>query len=71
MKKSRYTFERTSVVNEMFVTEATSEEEARQNLANGDYESQIVEFIDWADDNYDLVHVEDHLVNFIRSKEHQ
>jgi hypothetical protein len=69
---ARYTFSRTSIYDEHFIVEAASEEEARQMVEDGDIiDSQVVEWIDWAESDFKLEDVEDELVTFINSKETQ
>ena len=65
----KYTFWRNSIVSEEWTVEAASEEEARNKVSNGEVEGDIVEFIDWATDDYVLDRVEDELVTFLNSKE--
>lgn len=65
----KYTFERNSIVSEAFMVEAASEQEALELVQDGQCETQIVEFIDWASDEYELMSVEDELVTFLNSKE--
>lgn len=65
----KYTFWRNSIVAEEWTVEAASEDQAREMVANGEVDGQIVEFIDWASDDYELDRVEDELVTFINSKE--
>jgi hypothetical protein len=65
----KYTFWRNSIVAEEWTVEAGSEEEALERVQNGEVTGEIVEFIDWASDEYVLDRVEDELVTFINSKE--
>ena len=65
----KYTFWRNSIVAEEWTVEAASEEAALEKVQNGEVEGQIVEFIDWASDEYVLDRVEDELVTFLNSKE--
>ena len=57
MKK--YTLWRNSIVSESFYVLAESEEEAQEKVDNGEYESEITEFIDWASDRFELEEVEE------------
>lgn len=65
----KYTFWRNSIVAEEWTVEAATEEEALEKVQNGEVTSEIVEFIDWASDEYVLDRVEDELVTFLNSKE--
>lgn len=64
----KYTFERNSIVAEAWTVEAPDEDTARDLVSDGHVESKVVEFIDWASDEYELVNVEDELVTFLNSK---
>ena len=55
----RYTFVRSSIFEEHFVVEAESEAEALDKLSNGDYHSDLTDWLDWYDDEYTLEHSED------------
>jgi len=57
MKK--FTFWRNSIVSESFYVEAESEEEAREKLDAGEYDSEISEYIDWATDDFVLEDTEE------------
>jgi len=57
MKK--FTFWRNSIVSESFYVEAESEEEAREKLDGGEYDSEISEYIDWANDDFVLEDTEE------------
>ena len=57
MKK--FTFWRNSIVSESFYVLAESEEEAQEKVDNGEYESEVTEFIDWASDRFELEEVEE------------
>jgi len=57
MKK--FTFWRNSIVSESFYVEAESEEEAREKLDGGEYDSEISEYIDWATDDFVLEDTEE------------
>ena len=65
----RYTFQRNSIVAEEWTVDAPDEETARDLVSDGHVDSKVVEFIDWASDEYDLIHTEDELVLFLQSKE--
>ena len=65
----KYTFWRNSIVSEEWTVEAATEDEAREKVMNGEVTGDIVEFIDWATDDYVLDRVEDELVTFLNSKE--
>lgn len=65
----KYTFWRNSIVAEEWTVEAATEEEALEKVQNGEVVGDIVEFIDWASDEYVLDRVEDELVTFLNSKE--
>ena len=65
----RYTFHRNSIVVEAWTVEAPDEDTARDLVSDGHVDSTVVEFLDWASDEYDLVEVEDELVTFLNSKE--
>ena len=62
----KYTFTRLSVYNEQYRVDARSEAEARARIEQGDYESDIVEWIDWAEDDYELVQEEEELETWLR-----
>jgi DNA-dependent RNA polymerase auxiliary subunit epsilon len=55
----RFTFWRNSIVSESFYVEADSEDEAREKLANCEYDSEVTEFIDWASDGFELEDIEE------------
>ena len=65
----KYTFWRNSIVAEEWTVEAATKEEALEKVQNGEVVGDIVEFIDWASDEYVLDRVEDELVTFLNSKE--
>jgi hypothetical protein len=56
MKK--FTFWRNSIVSELYVVEAATEEAAREQLHNGEVDVHSEEWMDWATDDYELEHVE-------------
>ena len=56
MKK--FTFWRNSIVSELYVVEAATEEAAREMLHNGEVDVHSEEWMDWATDDYELEHVE-------------
>jgi hypothetical protein len=64
-----FTFWRNAIVAETYIFEAESEEKAREMLQSGEVDVFTEEWIDWASDDYQLEHVEDELVTFIKSKE--
>lgn len=52
----KFTFSRTSMVEELFTVEATTEELALERIMDGDYDSiSDPEWIDWAGDTFELV----------------
>ena len=65
----KYTYSRNSIYAEEWVVEAESEEAAMDKIQNGEIDSKIVEWIDYASDEYYLDYVEDELVTFLNSKE--
>ena len=56
MKK--FTFWRNSIVSELYVVEAATEDAAREMLHNGEVDVHSEEWMDWATDDYELEHVE-------------
>ena len=56
MKK--FTFWRNAIISELYVVDAATEEEAREMLQNGEVEVFSEEWMDWATDDFVLVHVE-------------
>jgi len=65
----KYTFWRNAIIAETYEVVATSEEEAREKLFNGEVDPFHEEWVDWHGDHFELEHVEDDLVTFINSKE--
>lgn len=65
----KYTFWRNAIIAETYEVVATSEEEARTKLFNGECDPINTEWVDWHDSNFELEHVEDELVTFLNSKE--
>lgn len=67
----KYTYTRSSIVEESFTVEAGSQEEALELVMDEGKGVTIAQrgWIDWADDEYTLEDVEDEVVTFIRSKE--
>lgn len=67
----KYTFSRSSIVEELFTVEADTEEEALDLVWDGDPCVSIEqgEWIDWYHEEYHLESVEDELVTFLNSKE--
>ena len=55
----RYTYVRSSIFEEHFVVEAESEAEALNKLSNGDYHSDISDWLGWYDDEYTLENVDE------------
>ena len=66
----RYTFSRNSIVREFFEVQAANEAEALSMVQIGDPRVQITkgEWIDWAEDDYQLEDVEDELVTFTKGE---
>ena len=62
----RYTFTRRSIVEEAFEIVAKSEQEALDRLIENNDCAKVVDsdWIDWADDDFNLVNVEDEIVMF-------
>ena len=56
MKK--FTFWRNAIISEVYVVEAESEEQAHDQLMNGDHEPVDTEWVDWATSRYELEHIE-------------
>lgn len=55
MAAYKFTFSRRVVMNEVYVIEADSEEEALDALSEGWYGDPIeTEFVDWYDDDFEL-----------------
>ena len=55
MAAYRFTFSRRVVMNEVYVIEADSEEEAVDALSEGWYGDPVeTEFVDWYDDDFEL-----------------
>ncbi len=65
----KYTFWRNAIIAELYEVVATSEEEARTKLFNGECDPINTEWVDWHDSNFELEDVEDELVTFLNSKE--
>jgi len=65
----KYTFWRNAIIAETYEVVATSEEEARTKLFNGECDPINTEWVDWHDSNFELEDVEDDLVTFLNSKE--
>jgi phosphoribosyl-ATP pyrophosphohydrolase len=65
----KYTFWRNAIIAETYEVVATSEEEARTKLFNGECDPINTEWVDWHDSNFELEDVEDELVTFLNSKE--
>ena len=65
----KYTFWRNAIVAETYIVEAKDENAARQQLWDGEVEVFTEDWVDWASDDFQLEHVEDELVTFIKSKE--
>ena len=64
----KYMFSRTSIVEELFTVQAKSEQEALEMVSDGHPAVEIEqgEWIDWNQDSYQLVDVEDELVTFVK-----
>lgn len=56
MKK--FTFWRNSIISEIYVVDAATEEAAREMLQNGEVDVFNEEWMDWATDDFELEHVE-------------
>lgn len=72
MAAFRFTFSRRVVMNEVYVLEADSEEEALDALSEGWYGDPIeTEFVDWYDDDFELDRTEvmDPLYNMVKEYE--
>lgn len=67
----KYTYTRSSIVEESFTVEAESEAEALELISDGAPGVEIIgtEWIDWYDEEYTLEEVEDDVVSFLHSKE--
>jgi len=65
----KFTFSRRAIYDEIYVVTAKTEEEAVEQLENGDHNPERTAFDDWYDDSYSLDDVEDELVTFLQSKE--
>lgn len=66
----RYTFSRRSIVEEFFEVQAANEAEALGMVETSDSAVKTTEgeWIDWADDDYHLVDVEDEIVTFVKGE---
>lgn len=67
----KYTFSRRSIVDEQFTVVAATEAEALDLVMDGAPGVEILthkDWIDWYDDQYELVNEEDELVTFLASK---
>lgn len=66
----RYTFSRCSLIEELFIIQAPNEQEALEMVKDGhdDVKIETGEWIDWADDQYHLCHIEDELVIFVKGE---
>lgn len=65
----KYTFSRRSIVDETFIVEAGSEDEALELVQDEQCDLGPTEWVDWYDDSYELMDVEDELMTFLNSKE--
>lgn len=72
MAAFKFTFSRRVVMNEVYVIEADSEEEAVDALSEGWYGDPVeTEFVDWYDDDFELDRTEvmDPLYNMVKTYE--
>jgi hypothetical protein len=54
----RFTFWRNAIISEIYVVECETEEQAREQLQNGEVEVFTEEWMDWATSDYELEHIE-------------
>jgi hypothetical protein len=66
-----YVFTRRSIVEEIFTVKATSEDQALEQIQDGNCEVEQGEWVDWYDKSYEYESVSDELVDFLNSKETQ
>jgi hypothetical protein len=69
---NKYTFVRSSIIAETFVVHAESHDEALELVQDGAPGVEILkedEWIDWYDEEYTLVSVQDEVTQFLKSKE--
>ena len=66
---AKFTFSRRCIYDEVYVVTAKTEEDAIEQLENGDHEPVRTAYEDWYDETYSLEEVEDELVTFLQSKE--
>ena len=66
----KYMFSRTSIVEELFTVLAKNEQEALEMVSDGhpSVETEQGEWIDWNQDSYQLVDIEDALVTFVKGE---
>ena len=72
MAAYKFRFSRRVVIDEFYEIEADTIEEAQDALSEGWYGDPVdTEFVDWYDDNFELVHTEclDPLVQMIKDYE--
>jgi hypothetical protein len=55
----RYTFWRNAIVAEFYVVEAENDDQAHQELMDGNHEPVHTEWIDWATGGYEIEEVEE------------
>ncbi len=54
----KFTFWRNAIVSEIYVVECETEEQAREQLQNGEVEVFTEEWVDWATSDFELEHIE-------------
>jgi hypothetical protein len=54
----RFTFWRNAIISEIYVVECDTEEQAREQLQNGEVEVFTEEWMDWATSDFELEHEE-------------
>lgn len=54
----KFTFWRNAIISEIYVVECETEEQAREQLQNGEVEVFTEEWVDWATSDFELEHIE-------------